>query len=152
MESHFKLRDLGETEYLLGIGVTGDRSKRTLALSQKQYVLDMLSRFGMADCSPVSTPMEPGLSLSKEQSPKTPEERNRMSKVPYLSAVGALMYLATCTRPDIAYAVGVLARFNSDPGEAHWKAVKHLLRYLHKTLDCELVYGRKPAQTSPPPN
>ena len=74
-----------------------------------------------------------------------------MSKVPYLSAVGALMYLATCTRPDIAYAVGVLARFNSDPGEGHWKAVKHLLRYLHKTLDCELVYGRKPAQTSPEP-
>ena len=64
-----------------------------------------------------------------------------MAKVPYLSAVGALTYLATCTRPDIAHAVGVLARFNSDPGEAHWKAVKHLVRYLKKTADCKLTYG-----------
>jgi hypothetical protein len=51
------------------------------------------------------------------------------------------MYLAITTRPDISYAVGVLARFNSNPGPIHWKAVKHLLRYLKGTLDVKLVYG-----------
>ena len=64
-----------------------------------------------------------------------------MDKVPYLGAVGSLMYLATCTRPDIAYAVSVLARFNASPGKAHWQAVKHLFRYLKGTLDLKLTYG-----------
>jgi hypothetical protein len=64
-----------------------------------------------------------------------------MQQVPYLSAVGALMYLAVTTCPDIAYAVGVLARFSSNPGVAHWKAVKHLFRYLKGTIDLKLTYS-----------
>ena len=56
------------------------------------------------------------------QSPQTPEEVQFMKSVPYLAAVGALMYLATTTRPDIAYTVGYLARFNCNPGLAHWQA------------------------------
>jgi hypothetical protein len=82
--------------------------------------------FEMTDCKPVGTPMLPGLKLTSEESPKTPEEQREMEKIPYINAVGSLMYLATMTRPDIAYTVGVLARFNSNPGMAHWKAVKHL--------------------------
>ena len=87
----------------------------------------------MADCHPVGTPMVPGSVLTKDQCPKTPEEIGEMKDVPYMNAVGSLMYLATTTRPDIAYAVGVLARFNSNPGIVHWKAVKHLFRYLKGT-------------------
>jgi hypothetical protein len=64
-----------------------------------------------------------------------------MKSVPYMNAVGKLMYLALTTRPDIAYSVGVLARFNSNPGPLHWKAAKHLLRYLKGTSDHKLVYG-----------
>ena len=64
-----------------------------------------------------------------------------MRSVPYLSAVGSLMYLATCTRPDIAFTVSVLARFNANPGRAHWQAVKHLFRYLKHTQDLQLTYG-----------
>jgi hypothetical protein len=70
----------------------------------------------------------------------TSEEIAEMKKIPYLNAVGALMYLATTTRPDISYTVGVLARFNSNPGMSHWKAVKHLFRYLQGTKDKKLVY------------
>ena len=65
-----------------------------------------------------------------------------MVSIPYLSAVGSLMYLATSTRPDIAYSVGLLARFSSNPGMRHWAAVKHLMRYLKGTLDFKLVYRR----------
>jgi len=70
----------------------------------------------------------------------TPDEIKFMCQTPYLSAVGALMYLAITTRPDITNAVSILARFNSNPGPTHWKAVKHLFRYLKGTMDLKLVY------------
>ena len=98
----------------------------------------------MSDCKPVSTPMSPGSKLSSSMAPSTPEDITFMKSVPYLSAVGSLMYLAITTRPDISYAVGVLARFNSNPGPIHWKAVKHVFRYLKGTLDLKLTYGPTP--------
>ena len=64
-----------------------------------------------------------------------------MKKVPYINAVGSLMYLAITTCPDISYTVGVLARFNSNPGQKHWQAVKHLFWYLEGTINMKLVYG-----------
>ena len=64
-----------------------------------------------------------------------------MKNIPYLVAIGSLMYLATTTHPDIAFAVGVLRRFNHNPGPHHWLAVKHLLCYLKGTMDHRLTYG-----------
>lgn len=136
----FKLTDLGPISYLLGIKIDYDQKRRVLRLSQKQYILDMLERFKLSDCRPVSTPMEPGLQLTKKQAPETNDHKEYMKNVPYMNAVGALMYLAIGTRPDIAYSVGKLAQFNSNPGVAHWKAVKHLFRYLKGTLDLRLTY------------
>ena len=69
-----------------------------------------------------------------------------MSKVPYAELVGALMYLAVATRPDIAHAVGKLARFSSNPGPAHWTALKHLCRYLQGTKNAKLCYAPDPEQ------
>jgi hypothetical protein len=137
----FKLKDLGETRSLLGVEVQYDRLQKTLKLSQKQYVEELLDRFHMSDCRPVFTPMSPGLNLSSAMGPSTPEEIAEMQNLPYLNAVGALNYLAIATRPDIAYAVGCLARFNSNPGPAHWAAVKHLLRYLKGTVDLALTFA-----------
>ncbi|TFY53990.1 hypothetical protein EVG20_g9889 [Dentipellis fragilis] len=141
LATHFKLRDLGETSYLLGIHITRDRGQHRLYLSQRKYILEMLERYHMGECTPVTTPMDPGLRLSKAMSPATDEEREEMAGVPYINAVGSLLYLAQGTRPDISYAVGVLCRFCAYPGQAHWKAVKHLFRYLKGTLDLKLAYG-----------
>ena len=85
--------------------------------------------------------MQPNQRLSHAQCPQTPAEVQFIKSVPYLAAVGALMYLATSTRPDIAYTVGCLARFNSNPGIAHWHAVKHLLRYLKGTANYSITYA-----------
>ena len=71
-----------------------------------------------------------------------------MRTVPYAHAVGSLMYLAISTRPDIAYAVGVLSRFAANPGQAHWIAVKHLFRYLQGTVDYKLTYSPDPSSSS----
>lgn len=140
LATHFKLRDLGPTSFLLGIQIIRDRPKRTISLSQRQYIIDILERFKFSDCKPVSTPMEPGLSLVASQSPTSPEDIAYMHTVPYASAVGALQYLASGTRPDISYTVSVLARFNANPGIPHWLALKHLLHYLKGTTDLKLVY------------
>ena len=146
LETHFKLRRLGSIEFLLGVKVERDRPNHTLHLSQSQYILDMLERYGFSSCSPVSTPLNPGTTLTQDQCPQTPAEVEEMRSVPYISAVGSLLYLAIATRPDITYTVGVLARFNTNPGRAHWAAVKHLFRYLKGTLHYKLTYS--PSSTS----
>jgi hypothetical protein len=139
LASHFKLRDLGETSFLLGIKITRDIPNHSISLSQHQYIVDMLDKYGFSTCTSISTPMDPGLQLTKTTTLST-EDKEFMSKVPYISAVGSLMYLAHSTRPDITYAVGVLARYSSNPSPIHWKAVKHLFRYLQGTKDYQLVY------------
>ncbi|KAJ3473937.1 hypothetical protein NLI96_g12743 [Meripilus lineatus] len=85
--------------------------------------------------------MEPGLRLSASQCPATDEDKQAMASVPYINAVRALMYLAIATRPDISFAVSVLSRVNSNPSPDHWKAVKHLFRYLKGTMDHKLTYA-----------
>ncbi len=123
---------------MLGVGITRDRPNGKLHLLQKQYIVNKLEEFNMVNCKPVDTPILPGLKLSIEQSPKTSEEKAQMDAIPYISAVRSLMYLATITHPDIAYATSVLACFNFNPGIAHWKAVKHVFQYLKGTLDLKL--------------
>jgi hypothetical protein len=141
LAQRFKLRNLGPTSFLLGVQIDRERSARTLHLSQRQYTLDLVDRFGFADCSPVSTPLDPGSRLDMSQCPQTPEDNEFMCDKPYVSAVGALMYLAIATRPDFAHAVGVLYRFMSKPGPAHWKAAKHLFRYIRGSVDYRLTYA-----------
>ncbi|KAG8909153.1 hypothetical protein FRC01_007101, partial [Tulasnella sp. 417] len=140
ISKHFKIKDLGPTSYLLGIKIDYDREKRRLQLSQRQYIIDMLNRFDMPNCTPVTTPMDPGSKLTRDQAPKSDEDVAEMASKPYMNAVGALMYLAVATRPDIAFSVAKLAQFNSNPGVPHWKAVKHLFRYLKGTMDLKLTY------------
>ena len=75
--------------------------------------------FNMQDSKLVKVPIHVGVKLSVDQCPKTQEEEEDMSRVPYASAVGSLMYEMVCTRPDISYAVGVLSKFMSKPGKEH---------------------------------
>ena len=86
-------------------------------------------------------PTRHGIVLSKEQCPKTPQEEEDMRRVPYASTVGSLMYAMLCSRPDICYAVGMVSRFQSNPGLDHWIAVKHILKYLRRTRNYMLVYS-----------
>ena len=148
LAAKFTIRDLGPTSFLLGVHITRDRANRSLSLSQRQYCIDLLARFNMSDCKPLATPMTAGLRLTKDMCPSTPDEIAYMQKVPYLNAVGALNFLATATRPDIAFTVSKLARFNSNPGIPHWTAVKHLFRYIQGTKDLRITYAPDPSSTS----
>jgi hypothetical protein len=84
--------------------------------------------------------MDPGSGSRLTKYVPDPENPVDMTKIPYMSAVGALMYLAIGTRPDIMYTVSKLAQFNANPGPEHWKAVKHVMRYLQGTKGLRLTY------------
>ena len=137
----FSMKDLGATKKIFGMKICRDRKNRTLTLSQANYVEKVLQRFSMENAKVVSTPLPSHLKLTKEMCPKTQEEEDKMSKVPYASAVGSLMYAMVCTRPDIAHAVGVVSRYMIHPGIEHWNAVKWILRYLRGTSNKCLHFG-----------
>ncbi|RVW83922.1 Retrovirus-related Pol polyprotein from transposon TNT 1-94 [Vitis vinifera] len=135
LSKQFVMKDLGAAKKILGMRIIRNKTNGTLKLSQSEYVKKVVSRFNMNEAKPVSTPLGSHFKLSKEQSPKTEEEMNHMSKVSYASTIGSLMYAMVCTRPDIAHAVGVVSRFMSRPRKQHWEAVKWSLRYLKGSLD-----------------
>ena len=91
---------------------------------------------------PVSTPLAPHFKLSASQCPKTEEEQEYMSKVPYSNAVGSLMYAMVCTRPYLSHAVGTVSRYMHNHGKEHWQVVKWILRYIQKTLDVGLIFKK----------
>ena len=109
---------------------------------QQKYALEVVDKFGMGDSKPASTPFEPGSILGVEGCPQNEEERAAMEVIPYRSLVGSLMYLAVCTRPDLAMGVSTLSRFCQDPGMLHWEAAKRLLRYVKGSAGDGLLYGK----------
>ncbi|CAN0839525.1 Retrovirus-related Pol polyprotein from transposon TNT 1-94 [Linum grandiflorum] len=121
LHSHFNLKDLGTLSYFLGLEIS--RSDRGIFVSQRKYLADLLDAAGFSTCTPVVTPMELNLRLSRDHGDPLPDPRQ------YRQLVGSLIYL-TSTRPDISYAVQVVSQFMSAPRSAHLTAVHRILRYL----------------------
>ncbi|XP_052882649.1 uncharacterized mitochondrial protein AtMg00810 isoform X4 [Gossypium arboreum] len=120
----FQLKDLGNLRYFLGMEIA--RSKAGISISQRKYVLDVLSEVGLLGCKPAETPMEPNLKLGID---KYGEEVDRGR---YQRLVGKLIYLSH-TRPDIAFGVSVISQFMHAPREKHLEAAYRILRYLKGT-------------------
>lgn len=95
----------------------------------------------MQECKSISTPLPVSFKLSSSMSPSSEKGRIEMSRVPYASTVGSLMFAMICTRPDIAHAVGVVSRYMANPGREHWNVVKRILRYIKGTSSVALCYG-----------
>lgn len=141
ISQRFKMKDLGQLHWFLGIKVSRDEKTGDITMTQQAYIEDILERFKMSNCKPVSTPATIDR-LSKKDAPQTEDERKEMKKVPYRSLVGSLLFLTTATRPDIAVAVSEVARYMSDPGPKHWIAAKRILRYLRGTSTLGLRYRK----------
>ena len=117
----FKLKDLGDVKYFLGLEIA--KSSTGICVSQRKYVLDLLSDFGYLGCKAASTPMEANVKLSMDEGVDLPDVSL------YRRLLGKLLYL-TLTRPDISYAVGRLSQFISRPKLPHLHAAQRILRYL----------------------
>ncbi|KAL0291581.1 UNVERIFIED_CONTAM: Retrovirus-related Pol polyprotein from transposon TNT 1-94 [Sesamum radiatum] len=141
LSTQFSMKDMGEAYYILGIKIYRDRSRRMLGLTQSSYIEKVLKRFKMEHSKRRLLPMRHGIKLSKKQSPKTDEELKRILNIPYASVVGSIQYAVQCTRLHIAYALSVTSRCQACVGEAHWGAVKSILKYLKRTKDMFIIYG-----------
>eukprot|EP00253_Pinus_taeda_P007861 PITA_07861 len=121
LKKGFEMNYLGYVHYYLGIEVT--QHPKSIFLSQKKYVGDLLNRFGMIECNPMTTPMEQNLKLTSIEG-KEFEDATK-----YRQFVGSLNCLTT-TRPDISFVVGILSRYMQKPCEGHWSVAKRVLKYL----------------------
>ncbi|GKV31442.1 hypothetical protein SLEP1_g40128 [Rubroshorea leprosula] len=113
----FEMKDLGATKKILGMEIHRDCKGGKLFLSQKKYIEKVLERFGLHEAKAVTIPLGAHFKLSSNLSPETEEEKKFMACVPYVSAVGSLMYAMVCTRPDISHAVSVVSRYMANSVE-----------------------------------
>ena len=142
LKDEFEMKDLVKTKYCLGLKI--EHKSNGILIHQSTYVEKVLNQFNMDKAHPLSSPMI-ARSLDTMKNPFRPKEENEAllgPKVPYLSTIGALLYLAQCTRPDIVFSVNLLARLSSAPTRRHWNGVKPNSRYLSGTTYLGLFYSK----------
>ena len=111
LSQNLSMKDLADAMYILGIKIYRDRSRRLIGLYQDKYIAKILKKFNMWDSKRGFIPFRHGIHLSKSMSPKPYNERERMNKIPYASAIGSLMYVMLCTKPDITHVVSITSRY-----------------------------------------
>ncbi|KAL6317320.1 hypothetical protein AAG906_030073 [Vitis piasezkii] len=142
LSKNFDMKNMGETSYVIGIKIHRDIFQGILGLSHETYINKVLKRFQMKDCSPSVSLIVNGDRFNLNQCSKNDLVMEQMKNIPYASEVGSLMYAQVCTRPDIAFAIGMLGRYHSNLGLDHWKTAKKVMRYLQGTKDYKLMYKR----------
>lgn len=148
LSKNFKMTDMGIATSILGIRLTRDATKHTITIDQSQYIADVLERFGMDQSKPISTPVDTNQQVSAKMCPSTENDVQEMSKIPYMQAIGSLLFAAQITRPDICFAVNLLSRYGANPGKAHWTAVKRVMRYLKGTINKGLTYTKDDSEVT----
>lgn len=129
--SKFKMKDLGSVRCFLGIRV--EIKKNKVIIDQRKYIEEILAKFDMSECKLVGTLLEIGKKINKTES--SHEQSKDEKDLPYQALIGSLMYLAVCSRPDIAHAVNLLSQFNNCYTKEHGVSAKRILRYLKRTLE-----------------
>ena len=99
-------------------------------MNQKSYIKKLADKFGIVMCKDVHTPADSNSELLKMQ-----DDEEFVPKFPFKEQVGALMYIMTCTRPDIANAIGEVAKYCERYNKSHWMAAKRILKYLNTTMN-----------------
>lgn len=140
ISARWEMEDLGLATIVVGIEIKRIH-ETAYSISQSSYAENILARFNHEHAKPASTPFPPGLKLYRPDDSEI--EEFAKEKHPYRSVVGSLMYLAQCTRPDLAHAVGTLSQHLEWPGYQQWNAACHVLRYVRGTHDLGIVYSGK---------
>jgi hypothetical protein len=133
MQDEFEMSMMGELRFFLGLQI--NQRKDEVYVHQLKYTKELLKKFGLEDCKPMTTPMHPTSNLSKE------EFEGKVDQKLYRGMIGSLLYL-TASRPDILFSVCLCARFQSDPRESHLTDVKRIFRYLKGITNLILLYKK----------
>ena len=148
VSKRFPTQDRGSLEWILNVGITRDRPARTLAMSQGLYVSDLLAKYGEyiepAVTRVFDTPLDEGAVLTPDDQPVVGSvEHDDMAakRTVYMSLVGGLLWLANMTYPELMYPAGQLARFLTNPGEAHFRAAMRVLLYLRGVAEQPLTFA-----------
>jgi hypothetical protein len=136
LNAAFKCTDHGPVKYFLGFNVIRDVENRRLTISQEHYVESVLEKFNMSTSKPEKTP----LPANFQPQIATDAEHLQAKHHPYPAIVGSVMYAAAVSRPDLAFAANMLARYITKWSLEHYRAAKHLLRYLRGTADLGLTF------------
>ena len=134
LSKRFSMKDLGEIKIYLGINIDYNCKKGIMKLDQSAYIESLAQKYNITDARLYCTPMEQNLSLESAQAPS--------NDIKYRNLIGALLYISTGTRPDVSYSVNYLSRFQNSYNETHYKYALRVLKYLYKTKDLKLTYGR----------
>ncbi|GJX05247.1 zinc finger, CCHC-type containing protein [Tanacetum coccineum] len=118
LSSRFFMKDMGEADVILSIRIKHESNG--IEISQSHYIEKILNKFNYFNCTSVSTPMDTSEKLM-------PNNGQAISQLEYSRVIGCLMYAMTCTRPDIAFVVGKLSRYTSNPSTQHWQAIQWIL-------------------------
>ena len=140
LNKEFEMKDLGKLRHCLGLQI--EHLAAGIFVHQSTYVKNVLTKYNMATSNAISTPMEIRGERGIYDDAKEGEALLDES-TPYMSAIGELMWLANRTRPDIVYAVNVLARHSKQPTQRHWAGVKRIIRYLSGTADYGIMYRNR---------
>lgn len=130
LKEEFEVKDFGFPKTFLGMEI--EKLENGIKIKQKRQINKMLEKFGMKECKGVTTPIVKGYQLDQSE-PVTTE-------VPYRQLIGALMFVATVSRPDICYATSYLSQYLDKPTQSLWTQAKRTLRYLKQTADVGLLY------------
>nr|GEU64869.1 retrotransposon protein, putative, Ty1-copia subclass [Tanacetum cinerariifolium] len=141
LKKEFDMKELEDAKKILGMEIVKDQSQEILRVSQSGYVSKILNNYRIDNGKSAKMPLGGHFKLSLKDCPVKDCDVERMSKVTYANAVGSLMYMMVCTRPDIAYAVSVVGRYLVNSGKNYWGAVKWILKYLRGIANVGLVYG-----------
>jgi hypothetical protein len=144
--TQFKIKDMGDCQWILNMAVERDRIKKTLTLSQQGYMDLVLKSNPITEGREVTTPFKyPDISAVPDG--VTPKLLNEQEQSDYRSIVGAILYAANITRIDLSYIVGVLARYVNAPYNYHMDSVRKVLSYLHHRTSWKLLFTHSPSQS-----
>ena len=131
----YQMKDLGAAQSYLGIRITRDCAHQCIWIDQEAYIDSAIKQFRLMNANDTKTPLPAGVHLTRSETPSSTDLRTK-----YQQLISTLLYAALGTRPDIAFTVTRLSRFNSDPTEEHLRYAKYVLRYLKGTKSLQICY------------
>jgi hypothetical protein len=149
----WEITDHGPINWFLGLQIKRDRKARTISINQRAYIEAMVENFRLTSARKVLTPIDVNTHFSTQQCPSTISQVSRMKGVLYSEAIGSVLWPTVVSRPDTAYAVGILSQFIQNPGPAHWEGVKRIIAMqigrvsrtiIRSQVSCSIT-GREPS-------